>query len=133
VFGLSATSICNALTRCAKLAVFDLAKCPAGLTEGSGACVDRSDALATLWVFLDLLRALVSLAAMSYLLELSPQKVRQRPSRFELTLSFGRGKLAFLLPLAIPEPFPALLKPFPTVVGATILSLELMAAMLFFT
>ena len=113
--------------------VFDLANCPAELTEGFGAFVDRSDALATLRVFLDPLRALVSPAAMSDLLGLSGAKVRRRPSRFELTLSFDGEKLAFLLPPAIPVPFAGLPEPVPTTVGATIQSLELVAAMLFFT
>ena len=113
--------------------VFDLANCPAELTEGFGAFVNRSDALATLRVFLDPLRALVSPAAMSDLLGLLGPKVRRRPSRFELTLSFDGGKLAFLLPPAIPEPFAALPEPVPTTGGATIPSLELVAAMLFFT
>ncbi len=108
----------NALTRRTKLAVFDLATCPAGLTEDSRAFVDCSGALAAFRVFLDPLRALVSSAAMSDLLGLSGRRVWQRPPRFELFLGFGGDKLAFLLPPAIPEPFAVFPEPAPANIGA---------------
>ena len=123
----------NAVAQRTKLAVFDLAPCPAGLTEDSGAFVDCAGALTALRVFLDLLRALVSPSAMSDLLGLSGQRIQRRPSRFELTLSFSGDKLAFLLPPAIPEPFAAFPKPAPTNVGAKIPLFELVAAMVLFT
>ena len=58
----------DVLTRRTKLAVFDLATRPAGLTKDSGASVDHSGTLAAHWVILDPLRALVSPAAMFDLL-----------------------------------------------------------------
>ena len=123
----------NALARRTKLAVFNLTTCPAGLTEDSGAFVDHSGALTALRIFLDLLRALVSPAAMSDLLGLLGRRVRQRPSRFELILGFGGDKLALLLPPAISEPFAAFPKPAPTSVGAKIPLFKLVAAMVLFT
>ena len=106
---------------------------PAGLTKDSGAFVDCAGSLAALQVFLDPLHALVSPAAMSDLLGLLGQRVLQHPSRFELTLSFGGDKLAFLLPPAIPIPFAAFPEPAPTNVGAKISSFKLVAAMVLFT
>ena len=121
------------MARRIKLSVFGLALCQAGLTEDSGAFVDRAGALAALRVFLDPLRALVSPATMSKLLGLLGRRVRRRPLRFELTLSFGGDKLTFLLPPAIPKPFAAFPKPAPTNVGAKTPLFELVAAMVLFT
>ncbi len=121
------------MARRTKLAVFDLAPCPAGLTKDFGAFVDCAGALAVLRVFLDPLRALVSPVAMSDLLGLLGRRVRQLPLRFELTLGFGGDKLAFLLPKAIPEPSAAFPEPAPINFGAKIPSFELGAAMVLFT
>ena len=118
----------DALTQHTKLAVFNLATCPAGLAKDPGAFVDCSGALVALRVFLNSLPALVSPAAMSNLLGLLGRKVRRRPPRFKLILGFGGDKLGFLSPPAILEPFAAFPEPAPTIVGATISLFELMAA-----
>jgi hypothetical protein len=70
---------------------------------------------------------------MSDSLGLLGRRVWQRPSRFELTLSFGGDKLAFLLPPAIPEPFAVFPEPAPTNVGSKIPLFKLVAAMVLFT
>ena len=57
----------------------------------------------------------------------------RRPSRFELILSFGRDTLANLFSPDIPEPFAVFLGPVPTIFGATITSLELVATIVHFT
>ena len=123
----------DALTQHTKLAVFNLATCPAGLAKDPGAFVDCSGALVALRIFLNPLGALVSPAAMSNLLGLLGQKVRRRPPRFKLILGFGGDKLAFLSPPAIPEPFAAFPEPAPTNVGAKIPLFKLVAAIVLFT